>query len=120
MSLKNFRPIEKENHLQRQIGAKHVSDTGQGSEATNGAFLPQPYIDPYTKRWVCPQPVKVVADVHFDADQQLEDDARRGHPGHFDSVNSSSHKNSSLDSENESSNEVRTQNEVIVIIITFI
>ena len=113
MSFENFRPIEKENHLQRQIGAKHVSDTGQGSEALNGEFLPQPYIDPYTKRWVCPGPVKVVADVHVDADQH------RVHPGQFDSDNSSSHQNHSLVMENESSNEVRTQNEVIII-ITFI
>ena len=112
ISFENFRPIEKENHLQQQIGAKHVSDTGQGSEALNGEFLPQPYIDPYTKRWVCPEPIKVVADVHVDADQHLEDDARRVHPGRLDSDNSSSHQNSSLDVENYSSNEVRTKNEL--------
>ena len=95
------------------MGAKHISDTGQGLEALNGEFLPQPYIDPYTKRWVCPQPMKAVDEVDegiVDADHKLEDDAHRVHPGQLNSDNSSSQQNHSLDLQNENSNEVRSKN----------
>jgi len=109
LSFGHSRAIEKENLLQRQREAKHISDTGQGSEALSHEFLVQPYIDPYTKRWVCPEPVKGVDEGHVDADHKVEDDARRIHPGQFVSDNSTQ-QNHTLDLENESSNEVRITN----------
>lgn len=111
MSFDHSRSIEKENLLQRQREAKHISDTGQSSEALNHEFLAQPYIDPYTKRWVCPEPVKGVDESHVDADHKVEDDASRAHPGQFVSDNSTQ-QNHTLDLENGSSNEVRSTNKM--------
>jgi hypothetical protein len=89
-----------------------MSDTGQSSEAPE--FLPQPYIDPYTKRWVCPEPVKVVDGVHIDA--ELED----AHPGQNDSDHSLSHQNDTIDFENEISNEVRSRKYSLLVRYSFI